>query len=79
MEFYWDQNAAVCKGSHFLTISRLSQKAGHNLMCPQGSEQGELEDLSTDWYSLRRLNTAISRMDAPGHPNLWSANKSLGT
>lgn len=48
-------------------------------MRPQGSEQGELEDLSTGWYSLRRLNTAsISRIDAPDHPHVWSANKSLG-
>lgn len=72
MEFYWDQNGAVCKGSHFLTISRLSQKAGHNLMCPHGSEQGELVQFEMSQYSHLQNG-------CPGHPHLWSANKSLGT
>lgn len=53
MELNWDQKSGVCKDSHFVTVSRLRWKASHNLMCLQGSEQGGLEDPSTDWYSLR--------------------------
>lgn len=48
-----DQNVGACEYHHFLPISRLSLKAGEVWMCPQASEQGELEDPSTEWHSPR--------------------------
>lgn len=72
MELNWYPNAGVCKCSHFLIVSRCWWKTGHNLMCPQGSEQGGLKDPSTDWYSLKCPRTAISRMVAVDHTWLLS-------